>query len=212
MGVASWSARLVPNLLLALGGAALALVVAEGSVRLFGIGSDQFLRPDPVLGVRFIPSKSGLSQGDCYRAPVTINDESWRSPEFAYADWARAWTITEGLIERVQSTAEDSGADFLAMGVASPIDVMPASILDRIVDADEVDVDGPSARLAAIGERHGFDVVSLVPAFRERIGASTDVFDSLFLDCDGHWTAEGHRLAADVVAPVVVRRIAARRP
>jgi hypothetical protein len=136
----------------------------------------------------------------------------FEKPEFVYADWQRAWTITEGLIERMQSVTEAAGAEFLMMEVASPIEVMPASILDRLIDRDEVDVDAPSVRLAAMGAREGFDVVSLLPGFRDRIGGSADAFDALFLPCDGHWTVEGHRLAARIAAQAIGARLAALRP
>ena len=58
-----------------------ALSIAESFVRLAGIGSDQFLRSDRVLGVRFIPGKRGLSQGICYGAHVSINSHGWRGRE-----------------------------------------------------------------------------------------------------------------------------------
>jgi hypothetical protein len=60
-----------------------ALFGAEGLLRLFGIGSDQMLRPDPVLGVRFIESKRGLNQGTCFRATVGVNSQGWRGAEFS---------------------------------------------------------------------------------------------------------------------------------
>ena len=60
-------------------GSSLALAAVEGALRLTGSGSDQLLRADPALGVRFIPSKSGLNQDSCYRAHVRVNDQGWRS-------------------------------------------------------------------------------------------------------------------------------------
>ncbi len=59
-------------------GFVIAVLAAEIGFRAAGIGSDQFLRSDPVLGVRFIPSKTGLSQGECYRAQPSTNDHGWR--------------------------------------------------------------------------------------------------------------------------------------
>jgi len=411
MAPASRPARLVANVLVVLGSGVLALFVLEAGVRIAGMGSDQFLRPDPVLGVRFIPSKRGLSQGTCYRTDVSINRAGWRGPEISdsraqdayrvlvlgdsfmaglqvgdrdtfarvleerlngagldrrvevvnfgvpswgtdqeylalreygvalepdlvllafYAqndvsdndaeirsasstypkpdfdvvdgrlvevpfvdatpglvslgrrlaaplriypmtrdallawplahrllytlgivgvvpqsdpsrgpaedvrqwpdrwrrqlgvferpaqprpDWERAWAITEGLLDRMRSEAEGAGAGFLVLGVASPIEVMPASILREVVGSvDRIDLDGPGARLAAVGERRGFDVMSLVPAFRERISDSAEAFEELFLDCDGHWTVQGHRLAAEIAAPAVLGHLEARRP
>ncbi|MDH3314524.1 MAG: hypothetical protein OER43_01980 [Gammaproteobacteria bacterium] len=78
---------LVLSVLIALGGAELA-------VRLAGIGSDQFLQQDPVLGVHYIPGKRGLSQGSCYRADVTTNSHGWRSGE-------TTWKKPEGVFRIV---------------------------------------------------------------------------------------------------------------
>ena len=59
----------------------LALLLVELTFRAAGIGSDQFLRSDAVLGVRLIASKRGLSQGECFRATVSINAHGWRSSD-----------------------------------------------------------------------------------------------------------------------------------
>lgn len=402
------SPRLVLSILIVVASCLIALLIAEVTVRVVGLGSDQLLRPDPVLGVRFIESKSGLSQGPCYRADVTINPDGWRSPAVSvekpadvfrvlvlgdsfmaglqvaddetftrvlerrlnqaglgrrvevinfgvpswgtdqeylalreygvrlkpdlvvlafYAqndvaetdpeirsttstypkpyftlrdgqlveepfsdptpaligmarrlaaplriypltrdglltmpavhrllyslgivgvvpqtsqstqpqgatvwqwpdrwrrqigvferrtDWSNAWTITEGLVRLTHSEATRAGASFLIVGVASPIEVMPASLLGGLAGggADDLDIDKPSTRLTQIAERQGLDLVSLVPDFRDRIAGSTETFEGLFLRCDGHWTAAGHRLAADIVAPSLAARIAGAR-
>jgi hypothetical protein len=81
------------NTLIAIGSCALVLAAAELTVRAAGIGSDQFLRPDAVLGVRFIASKSGLSQGTCYRARVSINGHGWRGREVPLAKPAGVYRI-----------------------------------------------------------------------------------------------------------------------
>lgn len=67
------------NFLMVVVSCVLALLLAELAVRVAGIGSDQLLRPDPLLGVRLIASKTGLSQGSCYKAHASINDDGWRS-------------------------------------------------------------------------------------------------------------------------------------
>ena len=398
------------SVLLAFAGCLAALAVVEVVVRVAGFGSDQLLRDDPVLGVRFIESKTGLSQGPCYRANVSISSQGWRSPVFSqmkregmfrvlvlgdsfmagmqvrddetfsrvlerrlneaglgrrvevitfgvpswgtdqqylalrqfglplnpdlvivafyaqndvaetdlmlrsatstypkpyfdlrggrlielpfadstpmlirvgrrlaadsrvypmtrdalltipiahrilyrlgivgvvpqettssaseggkvwqwpdrwrrqigvfelrpFADWSRAWAISEALLKRIHSEASSTGAQFLLLGIASPIEVMPPSILSGLVNRknDDFDPDRPSKLMAQIGERNGFDVTSLVPAFRRRIADSEDVFEDLFLNCDGHWTAAGHRLAAELAAAEVAARITADR-
>jgi len=371
-----------------------ALAAAEVAVRVAGIGSDQLLEPDPVLGLRHIPDKHGLSQAECYRARVTINHEGWRSPEVPLAKpagtyrivvlgdsfmdalqvgddetfaqrlgalveprvgrpvevvnlgcasygtdqellalrheglrydpdlvvlafyaqndvrnnvralerqisaypkpffhlegerlvaepfrdetprwvrWAQsavaplrlypllrdaiydsalvhrllyrigvirvvpsavehqvggdlprrwrhqldvfeqpldprydeAWKLAAALVTAARDDASAHGARFLLVGIADPISVLPPELLTRDqlgVDPERLDLDAPQRRLGEIAAQRGIDFVSLVPAFRERIGHSTAAWDGLYLHCNGHWTAAGHRLAADVVA------------
>lgn len=69
------------NLALVVASIGVAIVLAELALRVAGVGSDQFLRPDLVLGVRYIPSKSGLNQDTCYSARVSTNSHGWRNRE-----------------------------------------------------------------------------------------------------------------------------------
>jgi len=398
--------KLLALLAVPLIGCLLALFVAEIVVRVAGLGSDQLLRPDSVLGVRFIPSKYGLSQGTCYRTDVTINSQGWRSPEFSvekpagtyrvlvlgdsfmaavqvgdqetfsrvleqrlnaanlgrrvevinfgvpswgsdqqylalreyglrlkpdlvvvafyaqndvaeddlqlrsststypkpyfdlrdgklvelpfvdstpwwialgrrvaaplriypmtrdalltipsahrllfnlgivgvvpqqgttaepagaslwawpdrwrrqigvfevkpWADWNRAWAITEALLAQTQADAGAAGAAFHLVQLSSPIEVMPRAIASGLVsDPAEIDVDIPSVRVAQIAQRREMPMTNLVPGFRQVIGQSPAAFENLYLGCDGHWNAAGHRLAAELVLPDLASRIA----
>ncbi len=57
------------------------LILLEAILRISDIGNDHFYRFDPVLGVRFIPSKQGVIRGECFRSEVTINSKGWRDIE-----------------------------------------------------------------------------------------------------------------------------------
>src|SRR5262249_40982107 len=63
--------------------------------------------------------------------------------------------------------------------------------------AATLDLEQPSKRLTSFLAGHGVTVVNLLPEFRVYASASAP----LYLQGDGHWTAEGHRLAADLLAP-----------
>jgi hypothetical protein len=134
---------------------------------------------------------------------VYENNDAWPPRE-------RAWEITERLLRQTKDKSERNGAAFLLMEVASPISVMPPSMQADLVfghDAAFVDPDKPSVHLAEIAARQGLDLVSLIPEFRRRIGDAEAGFAKYYLRCDGHWTPAGHRLAAEIAAEEIVRRI-----
>jgi hypothetical protein len=118
-------------------------------------------------------------------------------------DWQSAWRLTEALILKTREVATAGAADFLLVELASPLAVMPEQLrLEHVPQTatHQYDFDGPHRRLTAIAQHHGLHFFSLQPAFRNRIGQSQEAFDSLFLDCDGHYTVDGHRLAADALS------------
>jgi hypothetical protein len=59
-----------------------------------------------------------------------------------------------------------------------------------------MDLELPQRRLARFLTAQGIPYVSLLPEFRAHAGQ----LPSLYIAGDAHWTAEGHRLAADLVA------------
>lgn len=126
-----------------------------------------------------------------------------------WADWSRAWAISEALLHRMNAEATSTGARFLLLGVASPIEVMPQAVLSGLISSrrGDFDADQPTRRLTEISMRRGIDFVSLVPAFRNRIGDNAKIFEDLFLHCDGHWTPAGHRLAAELATTEVAARL-----
>src|SRR5215475_12325568 len=60
----------------------ISLVIFEGMVRLFVPVSDFFWQPDPVLGSRLVPNKTGrfVRRGQ-FDVPVTINSHGFRDRE-----------------------------------------------------------------------------------------------------------------------------------
>lgn len=124
-------------------------------------------------------------------------------------DWARGWQITEALLGKVDAESRAGGARLLVLQLPSPLEVMPPELRAQLTRTPglELDVDLPTARLAGIAGRLGLDVVSLVPVFRERIGADMASFEALYLKCDGHWTATGHLLAALSAMPEIAARL-----
>jgi lysophospholipase L1-like esterase len=118
--------------------------------------------------------------------------------------WKEAWQITEGLIGMTAEYAKRNGAQFMLFTVPYAIQVHPKRELREALQA-KLGVDDllyPDRRLAEFGEKHGIRVLPLAPRM-QRIAEERGVYLHGFENSGmgrGHWNAEGHRLAAELIA------------
>lgn len=118
--------------------------------------------------------------------------------------WKEAWRVTEGLILMMRDEVKEKGAGFIVVTLSNSIQVHPDPAV-RQAFMDRLGVPHlfyPDRRIKALGEREGFPVFNLVPAFQ----AYTDqhhVFFHGFKNTTlgfGHWNTEGHHLAGKLIA------------
>lgn len=115
-----------------------------------------------------------------------------------------AWKVAEGEIQMIHREAAAHGARFLAVTLSNGVQVYPDAAarraymrrwgLDSMFYAD--------FRIHALGERLGFDVLNLAPAFQEyadRHHVFLHGFSNTHLGI-GHWNAEGHRYGGSLIA------------
>jgi hypothetical protein len=119
--------------------------------------------------------------------------------------WSEAWALTESMLVATRDLAAANGARFAVVLVPSAWEVYPEQwegILRKIPKMREVPLDLtlPSRRLGAFLTAHDIPYVSLLSDFRARAGQ----LPALYIAGDAHWTAEGHRLAADLLADNVI--------
>ena len=102
----------------------------------------------------------------------------------------------------------ERGAQFLVATLTSSRQVHPdAKVRDDF--ARRLGVDDlvyPDERIRALGEREGFPVINLCYPFLKYV-ETHNVFLHGFDNTPkgkGHWNADGHRLAAEVLVPKVV--------
>jgi hypothetical protein len=123
--------------------------------------------------------------------------------------WAEAWTLTEDLLAATRDLAESSGARFGVVLVPSSWEVYPEhweAILREVPAMRDVplDLEQPSRRLNAFLTAHGIPHLSLLPDFRARAADQPP----LYIAGDAHWTAAGHRLAAESLGARVSQLLA----
>jgi hypothetical protein len=114
-----------------------------------------------------------------------------------------SWTLTEQLLMEIKRLAESHGARFAVVLVSAPWEVYPElwqTVLNRLPAMRQVtmDLDKPSRRLTSFLQRRGIPYVDLLPGFRVQARSA-----ALFFQQDNHWTADGHRLAVDLIVDKV---------
>jgi lysophospholipase L1-like esterase len=121
-------------------------------------------------------------------------------------DWDEAWRITELLIEQVRQTAEAAGAAFMVVNAPVPYVVYP-EIWDRLLSVHGLrladwDLELPGRRLREISGRRGWHLLDPLPEFRRAAAGGA----RLHFAADGHWTAAGHQLVAELIAREIEER------
>ncbi|HYW73321.1 MAG TPA: SGNH/GDSL hydrolase family protein [Pyrinomonadaceae bacterium] len=135
------------------------------------------------------------------RPDVSVENMIYLEPHEAV--WNDAWTITEALIKQIDLEVKDKGAKFLLVVGSNPIQVHPdASVRQRFRNYLDVDtLFYPNQRLAQLAGREQIDFLDLAAPL-EKSADETKVFYHGFGKeiGNGHWNADGHRLAAELIA------------
>lgn len=127
--------------------------------------------------------------------------EIYRSPPTR--DWSEAWRVTEALIRQMHHDVADTGAGFGVAIASTPSQVFAdrgrreAAIREHGI----VDLFYPDRRIQTLGAEDGFPVVSTaepLQAVADERGVFLHGFDGTPTGI-GHWNAEGHRLAAELI-------------
>jgi len=138
-----------------------------------------------------------------YPRPESLNIDSWLT--FTLRDapaqkWLRlGYPLTEQYLNTIRSTAASVGAPTIALLLphqAQVSDAKRASELGRYhLRLDEVDLERPQQELTTRAQRHGIDVLDMLPIMRVRRDR-----DALTYPHDLHLTALGHAVVADALA------------
>jgi hypothetical protein len=118
--------------------------------------------------------------------------------------WEESWRVTEALIARIGELAAGNGARLIVVTVPYAIQVHPDGKLRQTlqVKLGVPDLFYPDRRIEKLAQRTGILAVPLAPAMQplaEASGAFYHGFQNVGMG-RGHWNAEGHSAAADLIA------------
>jgi hypothetical protein len=143
--------------------------------------------------------------------PTVRNAESIGIDNMIYIEpldenWKEAWNVTEGLIKLMRDDVAQRKVRFLLVTLSNAIQVYPdPAVRQRFlqhVGADTIFY--PNLRLKALAEREQIDFVDLAQPMQAYADQNRVFLHGFGSDLgNGHWNANGHRVAANLIAQKV---------
>ena len=142
-------------------------------------------------------------------AAAGLDERCFREPEDA--TWKSAWTVTEKIIERMNTLCQKHGAMFCVATVNSPIQVHPDPA-QREAFCKRIGVAGlnyADDRIEQLGKRLGIPVVVLSEPLRTYAEAHREYLHGFANTAlgEGHWNATGHRKVGEILADRLRREL-----
>ncbi len=121
-------------------------------------------------------------------------------------DWQQAWDATERLLAKLDQVATESGVPLVIVLSPTQLQTYDKQWREHMAGLTaraerRLSPEAPNERLAEIARRRGLRMLDLLPVFRAEAAADSP---PLFFRQDGHWTEQGHALAAREVATHLV--------
>lgn len=139
-----------------------------------------------------------------------IDDLVYRPP--SDRTWSEAWDITEREVSEIHRECVSRGVPLLAITLSNPAQDNPDAG-QRAAYAKWLGVanlDYPDSRIQQLGEREGFDVLSLAKPMREYAETHhVELHGSKNTEPgSGHWNGLGHQVAGKLIASQICATIA----
>jgi GDSL-like Lipase/Acylhydrolase family len=152
------------------------------------------------------PSPAQTTPAATPKAPFTAADigiDNMIYLEPQDEDWKEAWRVTEGLIRQMRDEVNQNGAKFVLVTLSNAIQVYP----DQLVRQKFMNYLGlntmfyPNLRLKAVAARANIDFLDLAEPMQAYADQNRVFLHGFKSDLgNGHWNANGHRVAAELIA------------
>jgi hypothetical protein len=124
-----------------------------------------------------------------------------------------AWRVTDGIITMIARETAAHHVPLLVVTIATPPQIYPSPLVRSYyaMTYRSSDIFYPDERIKALGEREGFDVLSLAPPMQAYADAHHTFlagFKTTKLGV-GHWNADGHRVAGELIAQKICAMLSA---
>lgn len=137
--------------------------------------------------------------------------QSYRLP--ADRAWREAWEVTEALVLQIDQEVRMKKAQFTLAVLSQPLQVHPnAEARAEYMQAHHIEDFYMERRLAHLAESNSLPYLILGPEMRQWAEANHKCVHgfSNAWPCSGHWNAEGHRLAGELLAKKICEAIPLR--
>ncbi len=138
-------------------------------------------------------SGSTIFEDDVFRMRVSSNSWDVSDPQSPLVQ--RGWDLTEIALQRGSELAREHNATLMVIFIPSREHVYWPYIKTALPNFDIHQLDQVESRLSEICQDQNIAYLNLIPAFREM----ADSGEMLYFPSDGHWNADGYRLAAEIV-------------
>jgi hypothetical protein len=118
-------------------------------------------------------------------------------------DWKEAWRVTEGLIAQMHNEVRQRGVKLFVVSLSTAIQVYPdPAVRQRFMKHLGVsDLFYPERRLKDLAMRDNFEFLDLAEPMQAYADKNKVFLHGFDRDIgNGHWNADGHRLAAELIA------------
>ena len=143
---------------------------------------------------------------------ITVENMIYLEPRDAV--WNEAWRVTEGLLKEIQSEVNQKRAQFVLVAGSNPIQVHPnRAVRERFqsyVGTDNLFY--PDFRLAQFANREQIDFLDLAQPMQSYADEKKVFLHGFGKEIgNGHWNADGHREAAELIEQKMCSEAASQR-